>query len=219
MMSEQESWHQHVRSQHRDELIQAGQQLFLQHNFPDIRVNDICKLAGISRVTFYKHFNDINEVVFEVQMRILTHMTDWLVAADRPERSGYERLKSILHGWVDYARQHGSELRFIVLFDLYYDGMQINDELRQRYEQFVYDGKKSGFLLEPLQAGIADGSLYSQLDLDRAGTLIFQTIMGVLQRLILSDHHSRSQSNPLDEMDLPVITMLLHYVSSPPDMR
>ncbi|MFD1885799.1 TetR/AcrR family transcriptional regulator [Paenibacillus wenxiniae] len=218
-MNEQESWHQHVRSQHREELIGAGQQLFMQRNFPDIRVNDICKLAGMSRVTFYKHFNDINEVVFEVQMRILTHMTDWLVAADRPERTGYERLKAILHSWVDYARQHGNELRFIVLFDLYYDGMPINDELRQRYEQFVYDGQKSGFLLHPLQAGIADGSLFAELDPDRAGTLIFQTIMGVLQRLILSNHHYRFQSNALDEMDLPVITMLLHYVASSPDAR
>ncbi len=216
-MSEQESWHQHVRSQHRDELIQAGQQLFLQHNFPDIRVNDICKLAGISRVTFYKHFDDINEVVFEVQMRILTHMTDWLVAADQPERTGYERLKAILHSWVDYARQHGQELRFIVLFDLYYDGMQIKDELRQRHEQFVYEGQKSGFLLDPLQAGIADGTLFSQLDPHRTGALIFQTIMGVLQRLILSNHQNHFQPNALDEMDLPVITMLLHYVASPPE--
>ncbi len=215
-MSEQESWHQHIRSQNRDELIQAGQELFLQRNFPDIRVNDICKLAGISRVTFYKHFSDLNELVVEVQMRILTHMTDWLLAADRPEQTGLERLKGILHAWVDYAREHGEQLRFFALFDLYYGGMQISDELRQRYEQFVQIGKKSGFLLYPLQAGLQDGSISPQHDPDEAGTLIFQTFMGVLQRLTLSNHRHQFHPNPLDQADLPVITMLLQYLTSPP---
>ncbi|MEW4368412.1 TetR/AcrR family transcriptional regulator [Paenibacillus kandeliae] len=216
MKQQQETWHQQLRNHNRDELVQAGAELFLQQNFPDITVKDVCDKAGISRVTFYKHFRDMNELVFDVQMHILRDMTDLLTASDLPQTNGRDRLANILQAWVDYALIHGQQLRFIALFDLYYGQMQVDDDLRQRYEQFVQHGTGRGFLHDALEQGVRDGSLNPQLDVSHAGVLIFQTVMGVLQRVSMTSTPKLQDHRDGDVVVQPVVKMLLDYVAMKP---
>ncbi|WP_411345433.1 TetR/AcrR family transcriptional regulator [Paenibacillus sp. WLX1005] len=214
MMKQQQTWHQQLRNHHREELVQAGATLFLQRNFPDITVKDVCDQAGISRVTFYKHFRDINELVLDVQIHILRDMTERLTASDLPQTNGRQRLAGILQAWVDYACTHGKELRFVALFDLYYEQMQVDDELRQRYEQFVQHGTGRDFLQNALEQGVRDGSLKPQLDVSHAGVLIFQTVMGVLQRVSMTSTPELQDRHEGDVVVQPVIDMLLDYVAA-----
>jgi AcrR family transcriptional regulator len=70
-----ETWHEKVKNINREEIIAAGKELFLKHNFLNVNIKEVCALAGTSRVTFYKYFNTIDELIFEVQIDILNNMT------------------------------------------------------------------------------------------------------------------------------------------------
>ncbi|WP_017812737.1 TetR/AcrR family transcriptional regulator [Paenibacillus shenyangensis] len=208
-----ESWHQQVKNQHREEIITAGRELFLLRNFPDVNIREVCQLAGISRVTFYKHFSSLDELVFEVQMSIMQQMTEYILPDSSVSGSGRQQLEAILYRWVDYAKNYPRQLRFITLFDLYYDSGTASPELKQQYEQFINTEGRQGFLQSILEQGIADGSLSSHLNPVHSGFFIFQTLMGVLQRMSMTRLPDYGTTVAYDDIVMPVVRMLVHTIT------
>ncbi len=209
-----ETWHRQRKQHNREELIAAGRTLFLKRGFAAVAVKDICEQAGVSRVTFYKHFESIDEVGFEVQMEALAQMAEQVRAAGEqtaaasggsaeaggpggppearpsgrlsPAPTGADRLRAMLLAWAAYAACNRDSMKFILLFDLHYDAYPPGDRLRERYGAFIAEQKERHFLNEALSAGIEDGSLRGDLDLRETGEFIFTAMMGLLQKLSLS---------------------------------
>ncbi|WP_051507068.1 TetR/AcrR family transcriptional regulator [Saccharibacillus sacchari] len=181
-----ETWHQHRKHQNREDLIDAGRELFLQHGFPGISVKDVCERAGVSRVTYYKHFESIEDLVFAVQMRVLEHMSEFVQTMDNPQANGASRLRQMLEAWSVYAAENKASMKFILLFDLHYDAYPPEQKLLDRYETFIRSKKEHHFLNAALEAGIRDGSLRTDLHLYETGEFVFTAMMGLLQKLSLS---------------------------------
>lgn len=209
-----ETWHRQRKQHNREELIAAGRALFLKRGFAAVAVKDICEQAGVSRVTFYKHFESIDEVGFEVQMQALAQMAEQVRAAGEqtaaalggsaeasgpggpaearpgerlpPAPTGADYLRAMLLAWAAYAACNRDSMKYILLFDLHYDAYPPGDRLRERYGAFIAGQKERHFLNEALSAGIEDGSLRGDLDLRETGEFIFTAMMGLLQKLSLS---------------------------------
>jgi AcrR family transcriptional regulator len=49
--------------QKRDQLVTAAKALFWKHGIRRVPIEEICREAGISRMTFYKHFHDKDAVI------------------------------------------------------------------------------------------------------------------------------------------------------------
>jgi AcrR family transcriptional regulator len=63
-MSAQQKTNQEPRMlKSRQALCEAIFQLLEEHSFTRITVNNICKVAGVSRTTFYQHFQDKYELI------------------------------------------------------------------------------------------------------------------------------------------------------------
>lgn len=178
-----DSWHEKLRNKNREEIILAGKELFLKSNFLNVNIKDVCNLAGISRVTFYKHFKSIDELIFEVQIDILNNMTRFISDRDSLNATGRERIETMLYAWIEFGKLNKSYIKFIILFDLYYESFEKNAELKSQYENFVSTSKNKDFFNSAISVGIKDGSLRSDLDTVKTGYYIFQTIMGLLQRM------------------------------------
>lgn len=181
-----ETWHQHRKHQNHEDLIDAGRELFLQHGFPGIAVKDVCERAGVSRVTYYKHFESIEDLVFAVQMRVLEHMSEFVQATDNPQANGASRLRQMLEAWSVYAAENKASMKFILLFDLHYDAYPPEQKLLDRYEAFIRSKKEHHFLNPALEAGIRDGSLRTDLHMYETGEFVFTAMMGLLQKLSLT---------------------------------
>ncbi len=204
-----DSWHQNVRSKNREEIIAAGRDLFLKNNFPNVNIRDICTLAGVSRVTFYKHFKSIDELIFQVQIDILNNMTDFIINRDNIEASGIERLKLVLYAWMDFAKNFKDQMKFIVLFDLYYE---TNEELNYRYENFISEENDKDFLHSIINKGIEDKSLRSDLDPTITEYYIYQTITGVLQRMSYTKLPMKYGVVSFEEIAISVIDMIIKSI-------
>ena len=190
-----ETWHQHRKHQNREDLIDAGRELFLQHGFPGISVKDVCERAGVSRVTYYKHFESIEDLVFAVQMRVLEHMSEFVQTMDNPQANGASRLRQMLEAWSVYAAENKASMKFILLFDLHYDAYPPEQKLLDQYETFIRSKKEHHFLNAALEAGIRDGSLRTDLHLYETGEFVFTAMMGLLQKLSLTGGVTRTAGN------------------------
>ncbi|GJM71719.1 hypothetical protein HMSSN036_39350 [Paenibacillus macerans] len=96
-----ENWHQTLKNKNREELIAAGKELFMKQSFLNVNIKDVCGRAGVSRVTFYKHFQSMDELIFEVQMELLESMTEFVQRTAAGALNGKEQLRSMLDAWID----------------------------------------------------------------------------------------------------------------------
>jgi AcrR family transcriptional regulator len=53
-------------------LLDAGRQLFWKHGFRRVTVEEVCKKAGVSKMTFYRHFGNKIELARAVYERVAT---------------------------------------------------------------------------------------------------------------------------------------------------
>jgi len=107
----------------RKQLIQTAKDLFFKYGIKRVTVEEICKEANVSKMTFYKHFKNKNELV----RTWITEMTDdalekynVLMARDIPfEEKVRETINMKLEGsdqmsqefFSDYIPQADPELR------------------------------------------------------------------------------------------------------------
>ncbi|OWA35965.1 hypothetical protein B9G55_08795 [Saccharibacillus sp. O16] len=214
-----DTWHRQRKAQNREELIEAGRILFFERGFPHVAIKDVCEEAGISRVTYYKHFQSIDELAFEVQMRALEHMDACISSADvnsglegdaqGVSATGAERLERMLEAWSRYAADHREYMKFILLFDLHYDAYPPERSLLEGYHRFIQEKKEQHFLNGALKAGTEDGSLQSDLDHAETAEFVFTAMMGLLQKLSLPDHQGGNSGAASARIAQRFITMIL----------
>ncbi|MGW9529006.1 hypothetical protein ACWHAM_14900 [Paenibacillus terrae] len=143
-------------------------------------------------------------------------MTEFIKAGNEDNISGKESLRSLLYSWIDFAKEHGKELRFIMFFDLYYKYKCQEEELAARFERFIKEGFHNHFLEEMISKGIQDGSLKPDVDSFKMSVSIFQTMMGLLQRLSSTPPSiPDARTVELDEIASTVADMILDSISNP----
>jgi len=59
----------HFNKKYSD-IVAAARELFWKHGFRRISVEEICRKAGVSKMTFYKHFSNKTELAIEIIRRI-----------------------------------------------------------------------------------------------------------------------------------------------------
>ncbi|WP_238883769.1 TetR/AcrR family transcriptional regulator [Clostridium sp. YIM B02551] len=209
-----DSWHENLKSKNRLEIIASARELFLENNFFNVSVKDVCNLAGVSRVTFYKHFKSIDELIFEVQMNVLDNMTEYIVSRDNSDVSGMERLKLILNAWIQFAKEHREQMKFIILFDLYYNTYDSDEELKNKYANFVSKENQNYFLNSAINKGISDGTLRKDINPIRTGYYIFQTIMGVLQRMSYTKLPENNEDITFEDISSSVLEMIINSIKA-----
>ncbi|WP_160680651.1 TetR/AcrR family transcriptional regulator [Clostridium sp. C8-1-8] len=208
-----DTWHQNVKNKNREEIITAGRELFLRHNFINVSIKDVCELAKVSRVTFYKHFKSIEQLIFEVQIDILKNMTEFIKENSKDGISGKDKLEKMLYSWVNFAKENKDQMKFITLFDLYYEAYDSNEELKISYEQFVKTDNKY-FLNAPILQGMKEGTFREDLNAVKTGYYIFQTIMGVLQRMSYTKIPEDYEMVTFDDIAKSVIDMIISSISN-----
>jgi AcrR family transcriptional regulator len=97
----------------RAQLLTAAKALIWKHGMRRVSIEEICKEAGISRMTFYKHFRDKDSIV--------------LTILEALEKEGLERYRTIMKSELPFPEkvkaliQFKSEQADPVSHDFYHD--------------------------------------------------------------------------------------------------
>ncbi|MGF9696103.1 TetR/AcrR family transcriptional regulator [Paenibacillus sp. MABNR03] len=209
-----ENWHKNFKSKNREALIAAAKVLFMKQSFLNVNIKDVCSEAGISRVTFYKHFQSMNELILEVQVEILKNMTGYVKNAAAADMSGKEMLASMLEAWVRYASLHLGYIKFVLLFDLHYEAYDSSKELKEQYDLFINREKEQHFLLDALQIGYMDGTLKPDPDPLNTAHFIFVSMMSLLQKMSLVSEADQETAQSDLRFAKRFVEMLVHHLST-----
>lgn len=128
------------RSQRREDIIQGAQQLFVERGLSAVTLKDIVEFCGISKVTLYKYFRSLDEIIFEVQMNVI--VAYWQeINLNTPEGgSGFEKVRNLLKHIIEVSEQRSNDIRFIAMFDTFYQDKYPTAELESRYRAFLKSG-------------------------------------------------------------------------------
>lgn len=208
------NWHLNISNKNREEILEKGKELFLKDSFHNVKITDICSIARVSRVTFYKYFNTMDELIFEVQMDILKSMLMFIKDKSDFTSNGKDSLKSVLYAWINFAKEHKEELKFIVSFDLYYSSYDLNEELKVKYKSFTKEDYNQSLLKRALDKGIKDGSLKENINPSKTGMYIYQTVMGLLQRMSYSQITFEYEPITFEEIAFEAVNTLIESIEN-----
>lgn len=198
------------RNKRRQDIILAAQELFLEKDLPGVTMKDIGRQLGISRVTLYKYYNSIDELAFEVQMKVLDDLFRFVDSHIIGERAD-EKMQNLLLAWQDFTQTRPSHLRFIGLFDHYYREKYPTLELEEKYRIFIKNIFPSPFQL--IKEGIQDGSIRPDLHPAKTSAMIANTMMSMTQRMASRGNILRAEQEiDPDEMMRQLINMIMAYL-------
>lgn len=208
------NWHSNISNKNREEIIQAGKELFMKNNFHNVKITDICSLAEVSRVTFYKYFTTMDELIFELQMNILKNMLEFIKYKSDFKGNGKENIETVLNAWMNFAKEYKEEMRFIVSFDLYYSTCDLSEELKLKYKNFTTEDYNQSLLKSAIEKGIKDGSLRKNINASKTGMYIYQTVMGLLQRMSYSQITFEYEPITFEEIAEEVINIIISSIEN-----
>lgn len=170
------------RNQRREDIIQGAQQLFLERGLSSVTLKDIVTFCGISKVTLYKYFRSLDEIIFEVQINVINAFGR-IAFRSSDGNNGYEKIRHLLKNIITASEQHVDLVRFIAMFDNLYTENYVNEELGDRYISFLRSGKHPYYAL--LEEGVSDGSIRNDIDLYILTYTLSNVVSATLQRTII----------------------------------
>jgi AcrR family transcriptional regulator len=125
---------------------------FLENGVRSTSVEQIAARAGLTKGGFYFHFPKKDLLISHIIKRIQTDYIEQSINVASRTGSAKDRLISMMHQQVIFARDHRREVALLVLMSLEFrDDSEIGDQLRGVYDKvrsFVravfLDGQKSG---------------------------------------------------------------------------
>jgi AcrR family transcriptional regulator len=126
-------------SRKRDQLIQTGEALFVRHGMRRVTVEEICRQAGVSKPTFYKHFENKEALARHIDELWIQDALQRIDEIEESETTFPEKMKQILALKKELAARPGPEF----LQDLIHLEIDLSHAL-QRVMRFIIKGQQQG---------------------------------------------------------------------------
>jgi len=153
----------------KESIVSAALDLFAQHGFKKVSVNDIAQKADVSPVTIYNHFENKDNLVYEVIRYQLSLMMEYYETIIYGEGTFPEKIKEIVFNKVEVASQFRGELAFITFRDSSIYKQPLLEEFEQKALKITLDlfeeGKREGYIGKD----ISEQTLIIYFDILRSG--------------------------------------------------
>ncbi|MDA3793423.1 MAG: TetR/AcrR family transcriptional regulator [Elusimicrobia bacterium] len=92
-----------------DKIIEASRKLFYKNGISPVTVKKICALAGISKMTFYRHFRDKDAVAFIIVKEIYKEAWEKFYVIFNKNITFERKLKEVLEMKIDLVLNFSAE--------------------------------------------------------------------------------------------------------------
>ena len=104
----------HTREQSRERIIAAAESLVQRVPFAELTVDDVMREAGFGRTIFYRHFDDLPDLLMRAGREAIDELLDAQVAFSEARMGdGPEVVRSAIEPAVSVYQRHGPLLRAI----------------------------------------------------------------------------------------------------------
>ncbi|MEH7351403.1 TetR/AcrR family transcriptional regulator [Gottfriedia acidiceleris] len=199
------------RNNRKEEILTAAQHLFLERGLGVVKLNDIVKHCGISKVTFYKYYKSIDEVIFAVQMSLLEKFNEQDKNWESKGKNGWEKMEYVLRIQKETFQTEHAAISFIGLFDMHYRDHYPTPELENAFLDLLKKGRShfKNILLE----GIQDGSIRNDIEIRTLQFTISNVMSATIQRMALRGKILKYDQGIEPDLILEqMVNMILTYI-------
>ena len=130
-----------TRERSRQRIVEAANELVRERSAADLNIGEIMDRAGIGRTLFYRHFDDLGDLLMRVGREAMDELYDAQVAlAQARVEPTPEAVRAAMEPAVDVYRRHGPLLRALneaaVVDPLV---LERTDQLRERFGRLIED--------------------------------------------------------------------------------
>jgi len=162
-------------------ILDVAEELFTRKGIEQVTMGQIAREAHLTRATIYKYYANKEEIAQEI-FKIIT--MGW---RDRNERevwgfqgNGYQRLEKFITSFLEYLSKNPHEAGFVAEINYLYAKNWPAEMFVQTMLKNLTDDRQ--FVLESIHAGIADGSLRSDLEPELTLAAFFNFLSGMISR-------------------------------------
>jgi len=127
------------RDEVRERLLGATTELVRERSFYDLSVSDVTERAGIERTIFYRHFDDLADLLLRAATDAIESLYDAQVELDADREQGdLEAVRDAIEPAVRVYERHGPVLRAVTEAGASNPGVAARGaDLRRRFNQLV----------------------------------------------------------------------------------
>ena len=130
------------KSKKRNQIIETAKGLFMRHGIKRVTIEEICKKAGASKMTFYKYFPNKIELVKHIWRNLQEEGFNKLDEIDATDIPLPEKIQ-LMFNW---KREFVSNISDVFIEEILHIHMEHIDmeEYRKRFMQFIENAQKRG---------------------------------------------------------------------------
>jgi len=134
---------ENTKSRKRMQIIEGGKTLFFGRGYRKVTVEDICREAGASRMTFYKYFSNKMELFKTIWDGLIDESYRHLYEIDKTDLSFADKMKEILRYKMEMLRKVSPELIDELLHSDHEIGEYLQKSQERSLQQFLTFTKKA----------------------------------------------------------------------------
>ncbi len=135
------------------QLVVTAKELFTRHGIKRVSIDEICKVSNVSKMTFYKYFENKIELVKEVLEQDFTEGFKSIDAIMAQKSPFHEKMVQIMKYKIEKAKEYGdlflSEVNTLPELIAFLDKMNME---KRRYTMDVFtEGQKEGAIRKDIR--------------------------------------------------------------------
>jgi len=169
------------KEKRRTDIIAAAKKIFFARGFNDTTMDEIAADAELSKGTLYLYFKNREELVYTIMyesMEIIKNMIEEALEKGGP---AIEKLKNIAKMIPEYYSRYSDFFEFTGNFDYRVSSMSMADTTAFQCSQLIDEIIE--VFISILKEGIKDGSIRSDIELEKTAILYANMVTSLLQRV------------------------------------
>ncbi len=175
-----------VKKNKKEQLIDTAKSLFINHGMRRITIDEICKTAGISRVTFYKFFQNKTELILHVLNNLMEENISLFRQIMNSDAPYQEKFRQIFDLKIHKSREYGPHF----LQDILEADGALRDFISQKRIENISLSRQM------LEEGQAAGEISPELNIELFlyyGELLTNTIEDKVFAALIPDIQKRAE--------------------------
>lgn len=128
----------------RNSIVSKGRELFWKFGLKKVSVEEICREASVSKMTFYKHFSNKKDLATHILTLLSEQAFSTFEEMLKKDLSYKEKLEYIMHAKLSYADNMSNEFFKDVWSDHNSPLFNLIEKMQVRSQQFFTDFLKEG---------------------------------------------------------------------------
>ena len=207
------AYHAH-RERQRRRILDAAGKLFEERGIDRATMAEITAASGIQPSTMYQYFANKDEIVWSLLGELMEESGERAKRCVNKGANGFSRLAALMDWMAAELREHPAKVRFMAQFDATY----ARDWPAERLITLESEINPEGFQVfsDLIRAGMADGSLRSDLDPDLTMHAVINAVVGAQRRLAsLGEKVELEYGHPVDRLFSEAVRVFLLGLRAP----